>query len=284
MTQSVLSRLTPADIVYDPFPHVVVENALDPDWYAALAESYPSLEKVVGSRELKNNKAYLLNAVEVLPDEAIAPVWRDFFAHHTSDTFFREMCAFWDVAIAREYPDLDERFGKPLADLSTAVRPKAGKLTTGNDAADVMLDVQFGVNSPVTEVSRVRGPHVDKPQKLFAGLLYLRRPDDPSTGGDLGLYRARTERYSFDGQLDLDDRYVERIKEIPYRPNTLVMWLNTPRSLHGVSPRSVTDVPRRYVNFISECYRLSTDGFFPIRRSLVDTAIIRARKLVGLRD
>ena len=62
------------------------------------------------------------------------------------------------------------------------------------------------------------------------------------------------------------------------------MWLNTPRSLHGVSPRSVTEVPRRYVNFISECYRLSTDGFFPIKRSLVDTAIVRARKLLGLRD
>jgi hypothetical protein len=46
--------------------------------------------------------------------------------------------------------------------------------------ADVMLDPQFAINSAVTFVSTVRGPHLDKPYKLFAAILYMQHPDDDS--------------------------------------------------------------------------------------------------------
>jgi len=53
---------------------------------------------------------------------------------------------------------------------------------------------------------------------------------------------------------------VERVKQVPYSANTLIMWINVPHSLHGVTPRSVTDIPRRYVNFVSESYTLQGNG------------------------
>jgi hypothetical protein len=48
------------------------------------------------------------------------------------------------------------------------------------------------------------------------------------------------------------DRDVEMVKAIEYAPNTYTCFLNSPRAVHAVSPRSVTPVPRRYINFIAE--------------------------------
>jgi hypothetical protein len=153
-----------------------------------------------------------------------------------------------------------------------------------NFDADVMMDVQFGVNSPVRSPGTVRGPHVDKPEKLFAGLLYFRDPLDDAEGGDLDLYRARGRRLHFDGRRDLRDRMVERVETVRYAPNTLVAWVNTARSLHGVTPRVRSTRPRRYVNFIAECYRLTTPGFFAVERSRTGLAVSAVRRALGFRD
>jgi hypothetical protein len=39
-----------------------------------------------------------------------------------------------------------------------------------------------------------------------------------------------------------------------------------------VTPRAITPVHRRCVNFIGECHALITGSFFPLRRSLIGAA------------
>jgi hypothetical protein len=284
MVKSVLAGVDRARIVYEPYPHVVVPEALDPALYAELEASFPSFEQVVGARTVEDNQVYLRNAIDVLDAPDVPEIWRRFFAVHVSDAFFREMLDFWHDGIAREYPDLDSRFGKPREQLSVGLRRRGLAKTPENLDADVLIDVQFGVNSPVGEASSVRGPHVDKPEKLFAALLYFRHPDDTAPGGDLELYRFRTSRYAFDGRRDLRAQHVECFHTVRYAPNTLIAWLNTGHSLHGVTPRAHTQVPRRYVNFLAECYRLRSDGFFSVRRSAGSRALSSVRRALGFRD
>lgn len=281
MAESVLARLNADDIKLDPFPHLMVENALDPAYYAALEAAYPAIELVAGQGPLANNKLYSRSAPDVLVDQQIPEIWRDFFAYHSSEAFLRECLQFWNKAIRHEYPDIEARFGKPLEQLTSGVRQKGREGNAANLAADVMLDCQFCVNSPVTAPSSVRVPHVDNPFKLFAGILYFRRADDTSTGGDLNLYRLTRERVHYDRRLNVPEEAIEAVSEVRYRPNTIILWLNTPRSLHGVTPRSVTEVPRRFVNFIGECYRASSEGFFPVPRTLGGRAKETLRGLVG---
>jgi hypothetical protein len=61
-------------------------------------------------------------------------------------------------------------------------------------------------------------------------------------------------------------RYVERIGSIPYAANVLVMWLNAPYAIHGVSPRQPTPWSRKYVNLLGEVYRGHREGFFQMYR------------------
>jgi len=284
MNLSVLARLDPSQIAYDPYPHIHVENALDPALYAELAGSFPSVHRIAGDKPLGSNRLFLISAFQVVDDQTVPQLWRDFVAYHCSMDFLAEVLRFWGKAIAREYPDAAARFGKPVADLRGGLRLPGKDKTPKNHDADVMLDVQFGINTPVTTPSSVRGPHVDNIWKLFAGLLYFRLPEDQSTGGDLNLYRYATKRHYHDGRMNIPDRFVAPFKTVAYRPNTLIMWLNTDRSLHGVTPRSPTPTVRRYVNLLGECYNLTTGGFFPLRRSMLGLAGTAVRRLVGARD
>ena len=130
---------------------------------------------------------------------------------------------------------------------------------------------------------QVRRAHRKQCFKLFVGLLYFRRSDDTSSGGDLDLYRIKNRRYYHDRKLNVPERFIEPAVQVPYRANTLVMFLNTERSLHGVTPRSVTDVPRRFVNFLGECYQMPAAGLFPIRRSPWNRGLDACRRLLEAR-
>lgn len=280
---TILARLDSTQIRHAPFPHVVAEGALDPAWYAELEAAYPSFESVVGAREARPNRVYSRSAREILADPDVPGVWRDFFAAHVSEPFLRASLAFWADALRREYPDLEQRLAKPLGELTVGIRAPGQARAAENLATDFVLDAQFSVNSPAERLARVRGPHVDRPEKLIASLLYFRHPDDRASGGDLDLLRLRGTRYAFDDRLSLDDAVVERFDTVRYGPNVLVSWLNTGRSLHAVTPRAPTPVIRRYVNLILECYRLP-GGFFPIRRSRADRARTALRRAFGLGD
>lgn len=281
MAQSVLARLNAKDIRLDPFPHLIAENVLDADYYAELDAAYPALEMIAGPGPLANNKLYSRSAADIFADKNIPEIWRDFFAYHSSQAFLHECLQFWERAIRHEYPDIEDRFGKPLGEFTAGVRRKGREREAANNEADVMLDCQFCMNSPVVTPSSVRVPHVDNPFKLFAGILYFRREDDASTGGDLNLYRLTSDRVHYDRKLNVSEDVIEAAAQVPYRANSAILWLNTPRSLHGVTPRSVTQVPRRFINFIGECYRHSDEGFFPVPRTLSGRAKDALRGLVG---
>ena len=281
---SILTGINISDIQAEPYPYIHIPDALDADYYQELADAYPSLEQVAGKSNVGNNIAHLLSARNVIDNTSIPAIWREFFEYHTSAAFFHEMVNFWQPFINLEYPDLSERFGKPISELTTALRNRSKEKTPENLRADIMLDCQFGMNSPVVRPGSVRGPHIDKPYKLYAALIYFRHPDDRYTGGDLDLYRPKIPGYPVDTRLNVKDRYVIPFKTIPYRANTLIMWLNTPRSLHGVSPRPPTDVPRRYVNILAESYNLEPDGFFVPHKSLVARGVSAVKRVAGFRD
>lgn len=262
MVYSIFERIGAAKVRRDLFPLAVVEDALPEAYYKELAGSFPAFGYVAGTGDTRSNQAYRRIALETAEDPAVPQIWRDFVAHHTSKDFFERFCAVWGADVAATHPDLAENFGKPLADFTVGPRHPGKAKAPENLAADIMLDCQFSYNSPVRRPSSVRGPHLDSPFKLFAALLYMRHPDDPSTGGDLDIYRLKPGCRPDPRPGKIHPKNVERLFTIPYRANTLVMWINSPAALHGVTPRSATAVPRRYMNFLGECYRGRDEDYF----------------------
>jgi hypothetical protein len=279
---SVLNKAAHAEKHLDPFPYAVIKNALRDDVFEALSGSYPRIETIAGPGPLQNNTLYLRSAREVVDDPGYPQQWRAFFAYHCARAFYLEVLNFWRDELSCTHPRIALTHGKSLDEFTCGMRRLGERDNPENKAQDIQLDCQFGVNSPVEQVTSVRGPHVDTRYKLFAAILYFRADGDDSTGGDLEFYRYRDPALGFrPGEpVDADfvenspahalnrieTEYVEKVKTLTYEPNTLVMWLNTPQSIHGVSPRACTAWPRRYVNILGESYVGKRDGFFATKR------------------
>jgi hypothetical protein len=240
---SILHGLTPDRIDPDPFPHVVVDGALDPALYRELEAAIPPADALLFGRALENNTPYHYSAEHILAEAS--PRWREFARLHTSDIFFAEMVTLFGDTIRALHPTLEARAGKRLAEMKSSIR-------FVEPFADVALDCQITYGSPVMRATRCHRVHVDRQVALYAGLLYFRRGDDDSSGGDLELYRFRGNARAYDEGRHVDDALVERVKTIPYAANRLAFFIHSPQSLHGVSVRSVTPHPRMHVNFLAE--------------------------------
>jgi len=238
--RSILQKVTRRDIVREPFPHVVIDDALEEDAYANLIDSFPPVEAIVDGRTIESNAPYRMPAARLLGDSRVSPYWKDFARRHTSAAFFHEVLSIFGDALRQMHPSL-----RSLHDARTNIRG-------AEPFAGVALDCQPCWGAPVARPSSSDPCHVDRPVTLFAGLLYCRLPDDDSTGGDLELYRFLGRERRYDATRHVDASLVEPVRRIAYRANRLVFFLQSSHSLHGVTVRSPTPWPRLHVNFLAE--------------------------------
>jgi len=243
-TPKLLADVKQSDIVTEPYAHYTQSDVVAAPLYQELAAEFPTLATIVNERsDIGSNEAVRMTVKQVLGDRRISPLWREFFEYHTSADYWREVTRLFAQHFRREFPDLEERVGRAYEDWRVVPRGYAGE-------ADVRLDCQFVMNTPVKRKSSVKTAHVDLCDKIFSALFYMRDPRDTSQGGDLDIYDWRREpRFIKHRALNRD---VEVVKTVPYRANSYLCFVNSPEAVHGVSPRDTTDVPRRYINFIAE--------------------------------
>lgn len=245
MSYSILQNVDKAVIKADPFPHVVIDDALPADVFERLSASYPDPTKMAFDRRTKSNQRYNLlsrwGATEFPFDEA-SEDWRKFVEANESTDFVKAAYAL--------FPDFtDDAEGATKIKLGPYGPRLAEKIKTADLVGfeEVKPRVTVAANTPVRKVSSVRGPHTDNLRKAYVGLLYFRLPADDSTGGDLELFRWKDNQAKSHWPVAVDRNDVERVDTFEYRPNRLIFFLTTDRALHGVSPRSITPHWRRLV-------------------------------------
>lgn len=243
----VTAKLRPEDVKPDPFPHAVIPDAIDADLYATLAREMPPLEVLVKGRRYVSNERWNFSAANVGMSPHASPAWKAFIQAHVNQPFLDSVLTLFAPHIRAAYPNFESDF-RPLPSLRAGIRG-----ADDYSSANVLLDAQIAVNTPVTgPANTVRGPHVDMPEKLFIGLFYMRRDGDDSTGGELEFYRSRVKTPSFNERRDVPLAEMELVRRIPYAANQLVIFLNTPWTLHGVTPRNPTPHPRYFVNLVGQ--------------------------------
>jgi hypothetical protein len=252
---SLINAIQNAPVQAYPFPHIEIENALPTEAYATLAAGYPDLQTFVEGKPYQENFRYNLFASQLIsgpfPDSV-----REFAQQHSSYAFY--------ATILNKFKDYytailgEDKFRELLNPERVGLR----KRNTFYEA-DVLLDSTFAINTPnETGQTTVRGPHIDKLFKLYAGLYYLRKPEDTSRGGDLILYRYKNRRYAISendasstcggARMEIDRQDVEESKTVPYTANKLILYPNSIEAVHGVSVRSRAEVERRLITFVAD--------------------------------
>ena len=249
----ILGRSAQIEYSASPFPHIVMRDCLEPAAYAELADAYPDYLAMHPKLASHNNTRVQLTAPRFLALPQMPACWRDFVSQHTAAPFFASVMRVLGDALLARRPDFAAVAGDDPASLRVAVRN-----TPEAQHADILLDCQPGINTPVRKPGSVRGMHVDRDNKLVAALMYFRDPRDNSRGGDLELFRLKPgRRAEFDRYEVSNPGALEKVRTVRYDQNVLVMFVNSRTSFHAVSRRSRTDYPRRLVNFVIESTRLT---------------------------
>ena len=237
---SVLQNKKNIQLKLENFPYLVIDDALPKDLYEKLNNDFPNYEKIIGGNEYKENTAYRYNASNSLKDNEISEEWKNFIKYHTSYEFLEEFYNIFSGAIKKIYKvEKDRLFTKDNIGLRF------------ENQNHFNLDCQFVINTPTSGDTSVIEPHLDNPVEFYAALLYMKDNEDNSLGGNLTTHTFK-DKPSFYGKSRVREDAVNLIEEIEYKQNRLVMFLNSPYSLHGVTKRSKTNFYRKYINIIGE--------------------------------
>jgi len=251
--------------IHEPYPVMVISDALPEDLYQRLSDEYPSPKECFRLDDkdhtiMNPNTRYQINTDKLLNDPGVTPLWKEFARYHTSRAFFLEVLDLFEEDIRKKHPNLERDMGRQMRTWTTGIRRRTLK-------DDLVMDCQPGINSPTIQKSSVKGPHVDNKIELYAGLLYMRKPGDDSKGGALEIYSHPTGKYKLErhpiwGKNTVIDAQLKRIHSVPYQKNCFAFFVNSFDSLHGVSDRFPTLHCRRLVNIIGEIPNHSKKGLW----------------------
>ena len=246
---SILQFARPTDVIQEPFPYLILENALPLDLCHELLRTYPSLESQ-GVDPSSDNLRWSTHAENLERIPNLEPIWREFISYHVSQKFFDQVKELFSDSLRRIYPDLLE------ADNSIFQQKVAIRNVRSLAIGRFSLDAQISGNTPAGTPGVPRGVHVDAPNALYGGLYYLRDNEDDSEGGDLQIWKWK-DSYSYgkksgEYREDVRRKHVELVQTIRYKANTLVFFLNSLDSLHSVTLRHPTPHTRKFVNFLAD--------------------------------
>lgn len=216
-----IERLRSARVEADPFPHYYVEGVFPEDYYQEM------LRRLPGSGIYEN--LYEVTTLKL-----------DHFRHR----FQRDLTDGWTNALPRElqpfWNSFNEWFLSPelaqavLESFAEPLRPRIGDKPSW---PEVSVEAQFIRHKP----GYFLGPHSDLYTKLVVLLLYL-APDNRNEKLGTSLYRPKVEGFSCpDSKHYSFDDFI-RAKTAPYRPNSLLAFVRSDISFHGLDPLSKQDV------------------------------------------
>ncbi len=216
-----IERLRSAKVEADPFPHYYIEGVFPEDYYREL------LARLPGSSIYEN--LYEVTTLKL-----------DHFRHR----YQRDLNKGWTNALPADLQPFWNSFNEwflspPLAQavLESFAEPLRTRIGERASWPEVSVEAQFIRH----RAGYFLGPHSDLYTKLVVLLLYL-PPDNRNEKLGTSLYRPKAEGFSCpDSKHYSVDDFI-RVKTAPYRPNSLLAFVRSDISFHGLDPLTEQDV------------------------------------------
>ena len=251
-------------VITDPYPHIIIEDALPWDLYEELEKTFPE-EQVLNTIPFDKGICYRMKS-DILVHPTFQPdVWRKFSEYHTSAEWFREVYELFKPWLSHPkvtdlLPNLEDnvcaRGWRGFKEIKEVVVTASGRKKRVKNPKNILTDCQVVMHNPSLEIQTTRTPHIDNPLEMFAGLLYMPYKDDTSTGGEFQLHTVKNDikKVSMMGGREIYPEDLGPVHTtVPYKKNTFVMFCNmSPNTVHSVSKRINPTMHRRSVNIIAE--------------------------------
>ena len=216
-----IARLRASEVVPEPYPHYYLENVFPEDFYQALLRHLPGMTAYQNLFEVTTLKL-------------------DHFRYRDQ----RDLSDGWTDKLSTELKDFWNRFnewffGPDLAEavLDSFAEPLRARLGEKRSWPSVSVESQLIRH----RAGYFLGPHSDLHTKLVVLLVYL-APDATACHLGTSLYRPRDPNFTCPNSVHYPFEDFVRVKTAPYKPNSLLAFLRSDVSFHGVEPLSERDV------------------------------------------
>ena len=216
-----IDRLRSAKVETDPFPHYYVEEVFPPEYYEELLRHLPASDVYENLYEVTDLKL-----------------------DHFRNRYQRDLNEGWTNALPPELRAFWKSFGEwflspelahaVLASFGESLQPRIGERSSW---PEVSVEAQFIRH----RAGYFLGPHSDLYTKLAVLMLYL-APDHGAEKLGTSLYRPRVEGFSCPDSKHYPFADFIRVKTAPYRPNSLLGFVRSDVSFHGLDPLTAEDV------------------------------------------
>ena len=244
---SVLQKKT--NLILDPYPHFVIEDALPDKIYDQLDAEWPK-RQLLETTPFDDGICYRLKSDQMLKPGVVSTLWKEFAEYHTSAQFYKEM---------------KEIFGDLMPNIENVDNTISARgWDKGED--QIGTDCQTVMHKPIDFSSRT--PHIDNPREIYAALLYMPYKDDHSTGGEFQLHKTTADitQVNKNGGRAVGELAGDVVKTVPYKRNTLVVFCNNAtNTVHSVSARKNATLHRRSVNIIAEFNKIAKRSMFKVQ-------------------
>lgn len=225
LSEHLQAAIQKAELRRDPFPHLFLEGVFPADFYSAIRAHLPRQAGLYkgwgigadkGRTHYQQRKQIYIHNRDVLRKADFGDDERREFWLSFQDWFVSPQLQ--EIMLAPFAAELKDRFDGSLL-------PSTGQVVTNG-----MINFH--------EAGYFIGPHPDTPDRIVTAIFYL--PEDGAPEG-LGtkFYRPKDPAYRSVAHGEFED--FDLVSSAPYRPNTALLFLRTPRSYHGVASISEAD-------------------------------------------
>lgn len=216
-----IERLRSTRVEANPFPHYLLEDVFPEDYYRQLLHHLPTSNIYENLYEVTDLKL-------------------DHFRHR----YQRDLTEGWTSALPEPLQSFWNSFNQWFlspelahAVLESFAEPLRPRIGDHPEWPAVSVEAQFIRH----RAGYFLGPHSDLYTKLVVLLLYL-APDANTTSLGTSLYRPKVEGFSCPDSKHYNFDDFIRVKTAPYKPNSLLAFVRSDISFHGLEPLSEQDV------------------------------------------
>lgn len=261
-------QISSADVVSEPFPHVIKQDILEPGFYAELKAAFPGAGVFKGQTDAHGSAGSRTGSGYDLyrGDEAFSNLtarsdaWRAFEDYINSEAFadtFREVFADHldriGLRVDIRNSHVDAGYVEPRA-LLTETATLGDKVAM---AANLVID-PFRRERPTPLFTRLdihrsligykKPPHCDRPNRLCSLIVYFTDAAKVGLeGGDLTVYAHKTRKPVEKYERHPAPEAVDQVAQLTPKENLGVFFPCQNNSYHGVTPVMSTGIPRDFL-------------------------------------
>jgi len=206
-----IERLRTARVELDPFPHYCLDDVFPDDYYQSLLQHLPASDVYENLYEVTDLKL-------------------DHFRHRDQ----RDMNDGWTNTLPPALKPFWLSFNKWFMSPELAQAVLASFNSQRTSWPEVSVESQFIRHRP----GYFLGPHSDLYTKLVVLLIYL-APDNSAEHLGTSLYRPKDPSFTCPDSKHYNFEDFIRVKTAPYRPNSLLAFMRSDISFHGLEPLSI---------------------------------------------